>query len=97
MAGGYNGADAAVTHVVSRIHSPRPFSRTIRVRAVAPGLDGRTAEHVLSPFLRLRTFPLACRAHQSEMWTDAACPRPPQGGTLTHDDPAQDRLDHHPR
>ena len=28
------------------------------VRAVGPGLDGRTAEHVLSPFLRLRTFPL---------------------------------------
>ena len=25
-----HGSDAAVTHVVSRIHSPRPFSRTIR-------------------------------------------------------------------
>ena len=27
-----HGSDAAVTHVVSRIHSPRPFSRTIRAR-----------------------------------------------------------------
>ena len=31
-----HGLDAAVTHVVSRIHSPRPFSRTIRPRNVVP-------------------------------------------------------------
>ena len=28
-----HGSDTAVTHVVSGIHSPRPFSRTIRDRA----------------------------------------------------------------
>ena len=29
-----HGSDTAVTHVVSGIHSPRPFSRTIRDRAL---------------------------------------------------------------
>ena len=31
-----HGSDAAVTHVVSRIHSSRPFSRTIRGRDRLP-------------------------------------------------------------
>ena len=30
-----HGSDTAVTHVVSRIHSPRPFSRTIREQVEA--------------------------------------------------------------
>ena len=34
-----HGSDAAVTHVVSRIHSPRPFSRTIRDVGTVAGLE----------------------------------------------------------
>ena len=35
-----HGSDAAVTHVVSRIHSPRPFSRTIRDAGGAHAVHG---------------------------------------------------------
>ena len=37
----------------------------------------------------------ACLSRPPErMWTDAACPRPPERRTRVHD-PARDRLDHH--
>ena len=41
-----HGSDTAVTHVVSGIHSPRPFSCTIRDQSVAPSLwlTGRAAD-----------------------------------------------------
>ena len=39
-----HGSDTAVTHVVSGIHSPRPFSRTIRHTGSAPATVVHTAE-----------------------------------------------------
>ena len=51
-----HGSDAAVTHVVSRIHSPRPFSRTIRELSLSlkngQADPGDTAHHAPRPVRR---------------------------------------------
>ena len=53
-----HGSDAAVTHVVSRIHSSRPFSRTIR----DPSLSCLFLKVATHPFLRTEEllFEYAC-------------------------------------
>ena len=78
---------------VHRARSRVPARRTARGDPTSPVA---TAEHVLSPFLRRRTFPLPVAPTRANVdgrrLPAAATPRRKR----VHD-PARDRLDHHPR